>query len=232
MGSKPRSSSSLDDPSASPDWKVKQPQIPEQDPPWRKQMRESKPSLPVEDPPWFEQKKSSKDRFDKPYPLPTESAKNDRRFDKPYPPPTETAPAVSSERRFDKPYPLPTETTQPPRSRGKLREREADSPPPPLPGRTSSKRDMFESEKSVSPADRKPPSVSRKPVAPPTSRKPPREAYDDFDFPTADQFKAKTNRFSQPAPIPQRNSTSYEFSWNKSSIDNKPPPTPPKPPYR
>jgi len=219
--------------------------LPVQDPPWLKQKRAS---LPVQDPPWLEQKTSSKDRFDKPYPLPTETAPAEHHFDKPYPLPTETPHAVTSEHRFDKPYPLPSETTQPVRNRGKWRGKEANSPPPPLPpGRTTSKRDVFESEKSISPADRKPPGVARKPILPVTSKKPSMEADDEFDFPTADQFKARShqpkriNRFSQQAsqpPFPPRNSSSSSTAsdnrsprWN-DSIDNRPPPAPPKPPYR
>ena len=190
-------------------------------PPWLKQKRDSKPSLPVQDPPWLEQKKASKDRFDNSYPLPTETAPavaNERRFDKPYPLPTETA--VPSGHRFDKPFPLPTEPRQAVKGRGKWREKEGDSPPPPLPpGRTSSKRDMFEAEKSVSPADRK--AGSRKPLPPPACKKPIREVEDDFDFPTADQLRAKTNRFSQPASEPQpplsprNNSSSASPDWGK-----------------
>ena len=217
--------------------------MPVQDPPWLKQKRDSKPSLPVQDPPWLEQKKASKDRFGNPYPLPTETAPaiaNERRFDKPYPLPTETA--VPSEHRFDKPFPLPTEPKPAVRGRGKWREKEGDSPPPPLPpGRTSSKRDMFEAEKSVSPVDRK--AGSRKPLPPPTCKKPIREVEDDFDFPTADQLRAKTNRFSQPVsepqpPLPPRYSSSSSSAcdsrsprWN-DSIDNRPPPAPPRHPYR
>jgi len=193
--------------------------MPEQDPPWQKQKRESKPSLPVQDPPWFEQKKSGKDRFNKPYPLFTEIARSQHCS---Y---TETAPTVSSERRFDEPYPF-NQTTQL-ANRGKWWEKVANfSPPPLLPRCTSSKRDTFESEKSVSSA----PGVSQKPFTPPTSKKSPREADDEFDFPTADQFKAKTNQFSQPALVPRRNSSLYEYRWNDSSTDNRPPPTPPQPP--
>lgn len=230
-GSKSRGSSSFEE-------------LPVQDPPWLKQKKDSKPSLPVQDPPWLEQKKSSKEgQRDKPYPIPTETAPNRQsecRFDKPYPLPTETAPYQPSDR---KQFPLPSEL-HPARGKGKKwQEDKEDSPPPLPPGRTTSKRDVFEPERVP------PPTSSRKPIPPPTPKKPVREEVDDFDFPTAEQLRSKGNRASQPfaqPPIPQRSSSdsrwggtldnrssrsSSDSRWG-GSIDNRPPIAPPKPSYR
>ena len=101
------------------------------------------------------------------------------------------------------------------------------SPPPPLPERGSSKKDLF---------DNTPPKVAKvgkksQPPPPPMKPKSPQpipQDYDsDDDFPTADQFK-KSQAFTNPSTHSSRPPSVPPKSSYRDPIDDRPPLPPPK----
>lgn len=174
------------------------------------------------------------DRLNKPCPLPPshDTGRSKRRI---------SSDETDNDSRINKP--LPKTPTPFPQKTGKTWERKftphADgSPPPPLPERGSSKKDLFDStppkvaNKTRQPVGRK----SQPPVPPvkPKSPQPVPQDYDsdDDDFPTADQFK-KSQAFTNSSSWGTHSSRPLPSVPPKSSyrdpVDDRPPLPPPKP---
>jgi len=209
--------------------------LPSHDAPWVKNRTPSdkthdrldKPCpLPVQDPPWLKNKtlpdkNVSDNRLSKRFPSPSRD-----------PPRAKNTPSDQMDDRLNKPCPVP-----PPKKAGKGRDKRFSSfdydepPPPPPPERGSSQRDLFEQMPPKVPNKTKQPPVSRKPFPPPVkSKSVPVPQDDDFDFPTAAEYKksqavaSPSSVSTQPPSLPPRVSSSQY----RDPIDDRPPIPPPK----
>lgn len=214
--------------------------LPSRDAPWVKNRtpsdqtngRLNKPCpLPMQDPPWLRNKILS-DKTD-----------SDNRLSKSYPSPLPKDPPRAEKKtpfnqmddRLNKPLPVPPPI---PKKAGKSKDKRFisfdESPPPPLPPeRGSSHRDMFEETPLKLPNKSKQPPMGKKPCPLPTKAKPvlvpQNDEDDDFDFPTAAEYKKSqavpSSVSSQPPSLPPRVPSTPRY---RDPIDDRPPVPPPK----